>query len=197
MKILVKIISITVLMTMVACSKSGENKTHDDHEGHEKEHKEGNKEEHKEEGDHNHDDHDKDTEAHDSDHAHEKEDDHAHEEGSKAVGVGKAIEVVDEKKGFKFNAAAENLMHLKFMEITQLPLKVNKEALVIAKSEIGVYRARQSFYKFIALKKDSKGDYSLSKGEFEVGDKLVTAGLDLLRISDVFSQDKSDYGHSH
>lgn len=190
MKILVKIISLVVLMTMVACSKSGENKAHDDHG--------------------------KETEAHDSDHAHEKEDDHAHEEkdehdhghdkeeeghaheeGPKAVGAGKAIEVVDEKKGFKLNAAAENLMHLKFMEITQLPVKVNKEALVIAKSEIGVYRARQSFYKFIALKKDGKGDYSLSKGEFEVGDKLVTAGLDLLRISDVFSQDKSDYGHSH
>lgn len=197
MKILVKILSVLVLITAVACSRSSENKNHADHEGHKKEETSSHAEEHKEDNDHEH------EEDHDSDHQHEKEENekddhgHGHEEGSKAVGPGKAIEMIDEKKGFKLNAAAESLMHLKFVDITQLPVKVNKEALVIAKNEIGVYRARQSFYKFIPLKKDARGEYSLSQGEFAVGDKLVTAGLDLLRISDVFSQDKSDYGHSH
>lgn len=190
----VKIIIMIVVLAMIGgCNK------HDDANH---KHEEKNEHAEKEHG-HEH-DHDEKKEAHENEHNDEHNDEHGDDHGddhdhgsSKAIGVGKAIEVVDDNNGFKLSKEAQEKMKLAFFEIHQVPTVVKKEALVVTKDLVGVYRLRDSYYKFIPLKKDMKNNFILSKEEFYLGDKIVVSGLDLLSISDVYSQDKSEYGHGH
>ncbi|MCR9205751.1 MAG: hypothetical protein NXH75_14295 [Halobacteriovoraceae bacterium] len=134
-------------------------------------------------------------------HDHAKEDDHkGHDHGaSKAIGKGKAIEVVDEKKGFKLSKEAIKTLKLKLQNVDGDEFEISKSTLVSSKSIKGVYRFRAGFFKLLSAKilKETKTGYKVKVAGVEFGDQIVINGVGLLRVTDVYSTDKSEYGHSH
>ena len=42
-----------------------------------------------------------------------------------------------------------------------------------------------------------KDEFVVEVGEFKEGDQGVVSGVGLLRVSDIYSTDKSEYGHGH
>jgi hypothetical protein len=152
---------------------------HDDHSGHD-----------------NLDDHD-DHKGHD----HTKHSDHeGHGHGSsKAIGKGKAIEVVDEIKGFKLSKEAIKTLKLKLQNVDGDEFIVSKSTLVSSKNIKGVYRFRAGFFKLLSAKivKETKTGYRVKVVGVEFGDQIVINGVGLLRVTDVYSTDKSEYGHAH
>lgn len=166
------------------------------------------------EGDHDHSshkghDHSKQEEKHDDHddhkgHDHSKHDDHddhkGHDHGaSKAIGKGKAIEVVDEKKGFKLSKEAIKTLKLRLQNVDGDEFEISKTTLVSSKSIKGVYRFRAGFFKLLNAKilKETKFGYKVKVAGVEFGDQIVINGIGLLRVTDVYSTDKSEYGHSH
>lgn len=126
--------------------------------------------------------------------------DHAHEHGSaKAIGVGKAILLVDEVKGFRLSKEAEKTLGIKLKSIYKTKIKITKETLVSSKDKKGVYLFRDGYYKFITAKiiKEERKHYRISILKIVSGDKIVIKGVGLLRVTDIYSTDKSEYGHSH
>ena len=166
------------------------------------------------EGDHDHSshkrhDHSKQEEKHDDHddhkgHDHSKHDDHddhkGHDHGaSKAIGKGKAIEVVDEKKGFKLSKEAIKTLKLRLQNVDGDEFEISKTTLVSSKSIKGVYRFRAGFFKLLNAKilKETKSGYKVKVAGVEFGDQIVINGVGLLRVTDVYSTDESEYGHSH
>ncbi len=149
-----------------------------------------------------HDDHDKheghDHEGHDN---HDEHGDHkGHDHGAqKAIGKNKAITEVDEEKGFKLSREAIKSLSLKLKTVDSSTFEIEKSTLVSTKSIKGIYRFRAGYFKFLKAKivKESKNGYIVSVLGVDFGDQIVTNGLGLLRVSDVYSTDKSEYGHSH
>ena len=164
---------------------------HDDHKGHDH----GSKEKH---ADHaRHDDH----KGHDD---HGGEDDHGHGHGhggGKAIGAGKAIVKVDEKLGFKLSSIAIQNLKLELKSVSGKKLTVASSTVVKSKNLVGVYRFKDGFFKFLNAKviKNNKKSKTMviSVKDLNFGDQIVTKGVSLLRVSDVYSTDKSEYGHSH
>jgi hypothetical protein len=135
-----------------------------------------------------------------SDHGEEKgHDDHGHHDEGKAIGEGKAISKVDEDLGLKLSAKAIKTLGLELKSIPGNQFKLNETSLVVIKSKRGLYRYRNGYFKFLEVKivKNMKKGILVKMDDFLFGDQLVTSSLGLLRISDVFSTDKSSYGHSH
>ena len=142
-------------------------------------------------GDDDHDEHKEGT-------AHEEHGDHD-EHGSKAVGKGKAIEVVDEKSGFKLSTEAIKTLKLKLRNVEGSEFLIEKSTLVVSKNLKGVYRFRNGFFKFhpVELKKEVGGKYLVKVPGVKFGDQIVISGNGLLRVADVYSTDTAEYGHSH
>jgi len=171
-----------------------EDKGHDHDKGH-KGHDHGTKEKH---ADHSgHDDH----KGHDD---HGGEDDHGHGHGhggGKAIGAGKAIVKVDEKLGFKLSSIAIQNLKLELKSVSGKKLTVASSTVVKSKNLVGVYRFKDGFFKFLNAKviKNNKKSKTMviSVKDLNFGDQIVTKGVSLLRVSDVYSTDKSEYGHSH
>jgi hypothetical protein len=49
----------------------------------------------------------------------------------------------------------------------------------------------------VELLKESKGKYLVKVKGVDFGDQIVIDGVGLLRVTDVYSTDTSEYGHSH
>ena len=49
----------------------------------------------------------------------------------------------------------------------------------------------------VKLLKEVNGKYLVKVKGVDFGDQIVTNGVGLLRVTDVYSTDKSEYGHSH
>jgi hypothetical protein len=158
------------------------------------------------EGDHS--DHAKESTHKDEDgHGHEKHkedgghDAHgdSHEGGGKAIGKGKAIVDVDKVKGIKLSKEAIKTLSIKLQTVDGSNFKISKETLVTSKSKKGVYRFRNGYFKFLLAKilKEDNGGYQVSVKGVDFGDQIVINGVGLLRVTDVYSTDKSEYGHSH
>lgn len=143
-----------------------------------------------------HNDHD-DHKEHDS----SKNDDYKRHDhgGSKAIGKGKAIEIVDEKKGFKLSKEAIKTLKLRLQNVDSNEFEISKSTLVSSKNIKGVYRFRAGFFKLLNVKilKETKTGYKLKVVDVDFGDQIVINGLGLLRVTDIYSTDKSEYGHSH
>lgn len=142
-----------------------------------------------------HKDHDVHTEHND----HKEHDDHEGHGGGKAVGEGKAIEVVDETKGFKLSDEATSSLKIKLETVSGSEFEIKKSTLVASKSLRGVYRYREGFFKFleVKIKKEIGDSYVISVEGMKFGDQIVVDGLSLVRVSDIYSTDKSEYGHGH
>lgn len=164
-----KYIKLLVIIASLSAFASGDH--HDEHEHHDDHHKESN--EHK---DKHHDDH------HD-DHG------HGHGHGEERVGEGKAISAVDEHDGFKLSAEATKRLKIRTRPYMGSFVGLSDSSYVTVRKERALYRLRNGFYKLI--------DEHDLKAEFKDGDEIVVSGVELLRISDIFSTDKSEYGHAH
>tara|TARA_Y100000768_G_C23916613_1_gene652674 strand:- start:52 stop:819 length:768 start_codon:yes stop_codon:yes gene_type:complete len=175
---------------------------HDDHKDHD--HK---KESHREHdhGDHNDDDHKKEShKGHEHDeqagHSEEGKEGHEHEHGnSKSIGPGKAIEIVDETKGFVLSQEAIKTLSLKSIQVNSKSMVIPKEALVVSLNKKGIYRQRGKYYKFLDVEIRSEGQdtYTVFSSDINSKDLIVTEGVGLLRVADIYSTDTSEYGHSH
>jgi cobalamin biosynthesis protein CobT len=174
---------------------------HDEHKGHDHDKHEGH-DDHKDHDHDKHDDHD-DHKGHD----HGKNDDHkGHDDhsghdhgGSKAIGKGKAIVEVDEKKGFKLSREAIKTLKLRLQNVDGPTFKIDKKTLVTSKDNKGVYRYRSGFFKLLQAKiiKELKNGYMVEVKGVDFGDQIVIDGIALLKVTDIYSTDKSEYGHSH
>ncbi|OUR95445.1 hypothetical protein A9Q84_16565 [Halobacteriovorax marinus] len=144
-------------------------------------------------------DHDSlDHEEHGKHDEHEGHDDHGHG-GGKAIGVGKAIIEVDEVKGFKLSPEAIKSLSIKLSKLDKLELKIKKSTLVTSKNVKGIYLFRAGFFKLLHVEiiKELRNDYIVKVSSILAGDQIVVGGVGLLRVTDVYSTDKSEYGHSH
>ncbi len=196
-----------LILSMMLITGTAYAEKEDDHSAHDH----GKKSKHADDDDHkghdnleNHDDH-KDGEDHGK---HEGHDEHkekggheGHDEhgGGKAVGKGKAIEAVDEVKGFKLSKEAIKTLELKLQTVDGDEFIIEKSTLVASKSLKGLYRFRGGFFKFLPIKllKEVDGKYLVKVKGVDFGDQIVTNGVGLLRVTDVYSTDKSEYGHGH
>lgn len=157
-----------------------------------------------EEDDHDHTDKDDDSEE--EKHDHDKHgDDHGGEEGdhdhgsSKAIGVGKAIVDVDEEKGFKLSKEAIKTLNLKFSKAENGLIQINENSLVRGKNFKGLYKYTKGYFKLIPATVISKNGhfFSVEISDLSIGDQIVVGDASLLRVADIYSTDKSEYGHSH
>ncbi|MAF91137.1 MAG: hypothetical protein CL674_07665 [Bdellovibrionaceae bacterium] len=178
-----------------------DNHDHSDGDGHNHKKKK-KKDSHADHDDHGHKGHSEDD-GHDHD-EHKEEDGHDHGSheghgGGKAIGKGKAIEEVDEKKGFKLSKEAIKTLKLKLNTVDGSSFKISKKTLVASKNKKGVYRFRAGFFKFMPAKitKELSDGYQVEVKGVDFGDQIVVNGVGLLRLTDVYSTDKSEYGHSH
>ena len=101
----------------------------------------------------------------------------------------KALQKVDIKKGFVLSKESLKAMGVEFIQYSKLKdSKIPTSALVFIKNIKGVYVLREGFIKFIEWKDEL---------ELRPDDYLVTQGLGVIAITDVYSKDSSDYSHSH
>ena len=167
----------------------GEEK-HDDHD--EDKHGDHDEEKHDDHDEEKHDDHGEDKHA---DHGEDRHDDH---ENSK-FGVGKAIEAFEPSRGFKLSTESIGTLGIKFKEVSNNSFVVDRSSLVISKELKGLYFLRDGFFKLLNVEFRSINDdkYRVTVKEMKDGDKLVTDGVELLRVADVYSADDAEYGHGH
>lgn len=166
---------------------------HDHDHSHEQKNKK-NKNEKSHEG-HDHSGHD-DHSEHDDHSGH----DHGHG-GGKAIGENKAITKVDEKKGFMLSNKAIQNLKLQLLNIHSDEVTLDESQIVKVKDSIGVYRFRGGFFKFVKCSKIRRDKVNkkitLKLTDYNFGDQVVTNGISLLRVTDIYSTDKSEYGHAH
>ncbi|MCB0327097.1 MAG: efflux RND transporter periplasmic adaptor subunit [Bdellovibrionales bacterium] len=144
-------------------------------------------------------------ERHADDHTMEHKDDHKgmdnhdeHEEGNRKVGEGKAVIEIHDDKGFRLSNEAYQALKIRYENISGSRFPIPKSALVRVKDEIGVYRFQESFFKLVPVKihREEKDRYIVN-APLQAGDQVVTQGVELLRVADIYSQDTSEYGHGH
>ncbi len=113
--------------------------------------------------------------------------DHGDHHGkSHRFGPHKAIVDVDDKKGFKLSKESEKLLNIKTQKVDSDDFKIPSTAIVYVKEKKGYYQLKDGYFKFREMDKKPS-----------LGDAIVTQGKELIAISDIFSTDKSEYGHSH
>tara|TARA_Y100000768_G_scaffold368297_1_gene332129 strand:- start:52 stop:843 length:792 start_codon:yes stop_codon:yes gene_type:complete len=164
----------------------------DSHKGHN--HNDHKEDDHKEESHkgHDHDEH--------AGHSEEGKEGHEHGHGnSKSIGPGKAIEVVDETKGFVLSQEAIETLSLRSIQVNSNNIVIPKEALIVSLDKKGIYRQRDKYYKFLDVEIRSEGQdtYTIFSSDIKTKDLIVTEGVGLLRVADIYSTDTSEYGHSH
>lgn len=140
--------------------------------------------EHKDEGDHGH----KEGEHDDHPGGHE-------EESTGGVGHDNAVTAANEEKGIQLAPKAVQVIGLQTTQISGT--KIPESALVFYQDKVGVYRLRDGWYRLIPLNPVvGSGGYVLPGAEFLPGDRLVIAGVALLRVAelDAFSE---EVGHGH
>ena len=148
-----------------------------------------------------HDGHDNgETESGHDGHDHgEAESDHDEHSGGKAIGPGKAIEEIDPMKGFRLSIEAVKTLEIELETYKKAEFAISKSSLVTSKSEKGIYRLRDGFFKLIPVELIGKtqNGYVVKVSELAPGDQIVSNGAGLLRVADVYSTDSAEYSHSH
>lgn len=129
----------------------------------------------------------------------DKHDEHDEHGSAKSIGLGKAILKVDKAKGLKLSDEAIKTLNLTLKKVSTEVFSIDKDSLVVSKSMKGVYRFRDNFFKYLPVTsiKKVQGKYFVKVKGVVVGDQIVTGGVGLLRVTDVYSTDESEYGHGH
>lgn len=142
---------------------------------------------------HEHDEHSEHSDHHEHD---------QHKEGAadgKAIGEGKAIQEFIEGKGFSLSKEAYQALEIRLIKPKDAVFNIAPLALVNIHSEVGIYRFRDGLFKLVPLEileRSARGVRARVK-EFQNGDSFVESDPALLRVTDVYSVDESEYGHSH
>ena len=129
----------------------------------------------------------------------EHHDDKHHHGAGKAIGPGKAIEEVKEGEGFKLGVKAFELLKVELLKIKSHTFLIPKVALVRQKNETGLYRYKNGYFLLFqvsVVQEKSEWLKVYSEGLKE-GDLIVKSKANLLRVADIYSTDKSEYGHGH
>lgn len=132
-------------------------------------------------------------------HTHEEEHDHAHD-GGKPIGEQKAIIEVDESKGFKLSESAIKTLGIQTLAVLEQPIDLPSGSLVHLNDQTFIYRLRDGFFKSISfklLKLTPEKFYRIESHELKPGDQIAISSTGLLRVTDIFSTDESEYGHAH
>lgn len=113
------------------------------------------------------------------------EDHHDHENG-KAIGKNKAVMDVDEDKGFKLSREAIRTLGIKTETLRGNVLP--KSAYVVEEDRTGFYILRAGYFKYLDINqlKNLKPD-----------DQVAIEGVGILKITEVYLGDDSEYGHGH
>ena len=187
---------------------------HDDHKhdgdkekGDHDEHKHDEKNE-KDHGEHDHkndnpkvDGHEEESDAHG--HHDEGEGDHGEHESSK-FGPGKAIlEVKNEGKNFKLSSDSEKVIGIKFKS----PISANKKhqfrvpsgSIVEYQENIGIFRKRGDWYELIEadVVETIKNESLIYSKKLDINDKVIFAGVGLLRVAHLEASGQGGKGHAH
>ncbi len=109
-----------------------------------------------------------------------------HHSKSHRFGPEKAIVDVNKDKGFKLSKESQNLLKIITQKVKGEDFRIPAEAIVYIKDRKGYYSLREGYFKFHQW--DEKP---------QLGDEIVIEGKELIAINDIFSTDKSEYGHSH
>lgn len=116
---------------------------------------------------------------------HEGEGEEHHQE---RAGKEKALTEVNEEKGFKLSPEAVRAFGIETQAIDAKNPIIPKSSFVAIKNKKGIYLFREGFFRFVELS---------PKILFLPGDRVVTSGMGIIAITDVYSKDESEYGHSH
>jgi len=76
---------------------------------------------------------------------------------------------------------------------------IPKEALVVSLNKRGIYRYRNGFFKILPVKIEGEDEntFTVAVKGLRSGDEIAVGGVGLLRVTDVYSTDTSEYGHGH
>ena len=120
------------------------------------------------------------------------------EEGNRKVGEGKAVVGIHDQKGFRLSSQAYVALGIEHLKVNGSSFAIPKMALVRIKNTTGVYRYKDHFFKLIPvkIKSEEKNQYIVTSAINE-GELIVTQGMELLRVADIYVQDTSDYSHGH
>jgi hypothetical protein len=110
------------------------------------------------------------------------------EETPSGVGPGKAILEASKNEGIKLSEIA-----LKTLEVITAPIKTTSSlkfpltGLIFSQAEVGVYRLRSGWFKFIKVKVINRTATEATIQSFELspGNQIVIQGGDLLRLADL------------
>ena len=112
-----------------------------------------------------------------------------HSESSSDHKSKKALQKFEKGKGFLLSEPSLKTMGVEFIEYRSFKdSKVPTSAIAFIKNKKGVYVLRDGFIRFLEFKEG----FAL-----RANDLLVTKGLGVIAITDVFSKDSSDYSHAH
>ncbi|HMQ11355.1 MAG TPA: hypothetical protein PKC21_01875 [Oligoflexia bacterium] len=137
-------------------------------------------------------------ESHDQDSAHDEHGEEGHEEGNRKVGEGKAVVEIHDEKGFRLSTQAYVALGIDHQKVNGSLFKIPKSALVQIKNTTAVYRYHDHFFKLIPVNIQSEEEnHYIVTAVIKVGELIVTQGVELLRVADVYAQDTSDYSHGH
>tara|TARA_Y100000296_G_C5142934_1_gene242129 strand:- start:724 stop:1341 length:618 start_codon:yes stop_codon:yes gene_type:complete len=130
---------------------------------------------------------------------HDEQNDHDEHGSAKSIGLGKAILEVDKVKGLKLSDEAIKTLNLTLKKVSTEVFSIDRDSLVVSKSMKGIYRFRDNFFKYLPVTSINKkqGKYFVRVKGIVAGDHVVTGGVGLLRVTDVYSTDESEYGHGH
>lgn len=124
------------------------------------------------------------------------------EELSSNIGPGFAVTEADHDQGFKLSEKAVKTLGLEWKPVQNAAaLTVPSSSLVFSKDEAGVYRVRDGWIKLIEGEVEITGKsarfISQEKSAFRSGDQIVTAGVPLLRVTELDTFSGSEAGHAH
>lgn len=133
-------------------------------------------------------------------HEHHDEDDHDDEEGNTNVGPDKGIISVSSEKGFSLSPEATKTFGIKSEKPGSFTtFTVPKSSLIYSGETVGVFRARDHFFKRITVSaiKQSDGQVQVRVTDLQPGDEVVTQGAPFLRITELDAAGGIGHGHSH
>jgi len=118
------------------------------------------------------------------------------EEGGKPkVGSDMAVTQADSKLGFKLAESAKKRMGVQTQKVIgKGSFSVPSQALVFTRNEVGIYRKREDWFKFISvvIVSKSKSDSKIQSNDLSDSDEVAIAGTGILRVSDIETSSQSD-----
>lgn len=116
-------------------------------------------------------------------------------EENNRVGPDKAVQEVN-ANGFRLSPEAMTTVGVKFKPVENKTVTIEHKYLATSRDKGGVYRFRNGFFKFVPviIRSTTKTEYIVESSELTSGDKIVTEGLGIISITDVFSTDTAEYG---